>query len=212
MLGESRMLTHQEAKAFYDHLDSKQDLQAFYEVPATNNLIAHAVFDHIQSVCEFSCGTGAFAERELSCHLPPQVRYLAVDSSATRVRLARSRLARFEERVAVQQTDGSLQFDKVSGACDRFVSNDVLDLLSLADIAHLLVEAHRLLVADGRLWQVESHPWLDPTCAIRDLDARACTPAPPHWWLSPHRNPWLFAGHRLSHRLRAGHHTLWRPI
>jgi len=151
MSGESRMLTHQQAKAFYDRLGSKQDLQAFYEVPATNNLIAHAAFEAAQSVFEFGCGTGAFAERLLSRHLPPQARYLAVDSSSTMVALARTRLARFGERVAVRQTDGSLQFDEVSGSFERFVSNYVLDLLSASDMAQLLAEAHRLLVAAGRL-------------------------------------------------------------
>jgi ubiquinone/menaquinone biosynthesis C-methylase UbiE len=151
MSGEGRMLTHQQAKAFYDRLGSKQDLQAFYEVPATTNLIAHAAFEQAQSVFECGCGTGAFAERLLSRHLPPQAHYLAVDSSATMVALARTRLARFGERVAVRQTDGSLQFDEVSGSFERFVSNYVLDLLSLSDTAQLLAEAHRLLVAEGRV-------------------------------------------------------------
>jgi ubiquinone/menaquinone biosynthesis C-methylase UbiE len=126
MSGEGRMLTHQQAKAFYDRLGSKQDLQAFYELPATNKQIAHAAFEEAQSVFECGCGTGAFAERLLSRHLPPQARYLAVDSSSTMVRLARARLA-------------------------RFVSNYVLDLLSCSDLAQLLAEAHRLLVAEGRL-------------------------------------------------------------
>jgi ubiquinone/menaquinone biosynthesis C-methylase UbiE len=120
MSGEGRTLTHQQAKAFYDRLGSKQDLQAFYEVPATNNLIAHAAFEAAQSVFECGCGTGALAERLLSRHLPPQARYLAVDSSATMVRLARSRLARFGERVAVRQTDGSLQFGERSGTFDKY--------------------------------------------------------------------------------------------
>jgi SAM-dependent methyltransferase len=151
MSGESRMLTHRQAKAFYDRLGSKQDLQAFYEVPATNNLIAHAAFEAAQSVFEFGCGTGAYAERLLSRHLPPRARYLAVDSSSTMVALARTRLARFGERVVVRQTDGSLQFDEVSGSFERFVSNYVLDLLSASDMAQLLAEAHRLLVAAGRL-------------------------------------------------------------
>ncbi len=151
MSGEGGMLTHQQAKAFYDRLGSKQDWQAFYEVPATTNLIAHAGFEQAQSVFECGCGTGAFAERLLSRHLPPQARYLAVDSSATMVALARTRLARFGDRVAVRQTDGSLQFDEVSGSFERFVSTYVLDLLSLSDMAQLLAEAHRLLAAGGRL-------------------------------------------------------------
>jgi ubiquinone/menaquinone biosynthesis C-methylase UbiE len=102
-------------------------------------------------VFEFGCGTGAFAERLLSRHLPPQAHYLAVDSSATMVALARSRLAPFGERVAVRQTDGSLRFDEASGSFERFVSNYVLDLLSPVDVAQLLAEAYRLLAPDGCL-------------------------------------------------------------
>lgn len=71
MLDEGRMLTHQQARAFYDRLGAKQDWQAFYELLATNNLSAHAGFDQTQSVFEFGCGTGAFAECLLSSHLPP---------------------------------------------------------------------------------------------------------------------------------------------
>src|SRR6266581_1605339 len=118
----ARILTHQQAKAFYDWMGAKQDLQAFYEAPATRDLIAHASFETAQAVFEFGCGTGAFAERVLAHHLPPQATYLAVDSSATMVRLARSRLARFGERVTVRQTDGSLQFGERSGAFECFVS------------------------------------------------------------------------------------------
>jgi SAM-dependent methyltransferase len=147
---EPRMLTHQQAISFYDHLGAKQDWQAFYEGPATRELIAHASFETACAVFEFGCGTGAFAEQVLAHHLPLQAAYLAVDSSATMVRLARSRLARFGERVTVRQTDGSLQLGERSGSFDRFVSNDVLDLLSPADMAQLLSEAHRLLVAEGR--------------------------------------------------------------
>ena len=151
MPGEPRMLTHQQATSFYNHLGAKQDWQAFFEAPATRDLIAHACFETAQAVFEFGCGTGAFAEQMLAHHLPPQATYLAVDSSATMVRLARSRLARFGERVTVRQTDGSLQFGERSGAFECFVSNYVLDLLSASDIAQLLAEAHRLLVDGGRL-------------------------------------------------------------
>ncbi len=148
---KSRMLTHQQAASFYNHLGAKQDWQAFFEAPATRDLITHASFQTAQAVFEFGCGTGAFAEQVLAHHLPPQATYLAVDSSATMVRLARSRLARFGERVTVRQTDGSLQFGERSGAFECFVSTYVLDLLSLSDMAQLLAEARRLLVANGRL-------------------------------------------------------------
>ena len=148
---KSRMLTHQQAASFYNHLGAKQDWQAFFEAPATRDLIAHASFETAQAVFEFGCGTGAFAEQVLAHHLPPQATYLAVDSSATMVRLARSRLAREGARVTVRQTDGSLQFGERSGAFECFVSTYVLDLLSLSDMAQLLAEARRLLAADGHL-------------------------------------------------------------
>jgi ubiquinone/menaquinone biosynthesis C-methylase UbiE len=148
---EPRMLTHQQATSFYNHLGAKQDWQAFYEAPATRDLIAQASFETAQAVFEFGCGTGAFAEQVLTHHLPPQAVYLAVDSSATMVRLARSRLARFGDRITIRQTDGSLRFPEVPGSFDRFVSNYVLDLLSASDIAQLLSEAQRLLAVEGRL-------------------------------------------------------------
>lgn len=151
MTHEARVLSSQQAQAFYDWMGAKQDWQAFYEAPATRDLIAHAFFETAQAVFEFGCGTGAFAELVLVHHLPPQATYLAVDSSATMVRLAQSRLARFGARVVVRQTDGALLFAEGSGSFDRFVSNYVLDLLSASDIAQLLTEANRLLVVGGRL-------------------------------------------------------------
>ncbi len=192
---EPRMLTHQQAISFYNHLGAKQDWQAFFEVPATRELIAHASFEAAQTVFEFGCGTGAFAEQVLVHHLPPQATYLAVDSSATMIRLARSRLERFGARVTIQQTDGSLHFAEVSGSFDRFVSNYVLDLLSMSDMAQLIDEAHRLLVADGRLCLVSltrgaaplarlvTRSWthlhaLDPRLVggCRPLELRDCLP------------------------------------
>ncbi len=195
------MLTHQQATAFYDHFGARQDWQAFYEAPATCDLIAHASFETAHSVFEFGCGTGAFAELVLAHHLPPQATYLAVDSSSTMVRLAQARLARFGARVTVRKTDGSLQLDEVSGPFERFISTYVLDLLSTADTAQLLAEAHRLLAPQGRLWQVASHSWLDPACATGDLglDAHPRPRAPSRWWLSPRVTARLLAEYTLAH-------------
>ena len=148
---EVRVLTHEQAQAFYNRMGAKQDWQAFYEAKATHDLIAHASFETGQAVFEFGCGTGAFAERLLTAHVLPETRYVAVDSSSTMIRLAQARLTRFGSRVQVQQTDGSLQFDAPSGSYDRFVSTYVADLLSTSDIAALFSEAHRLLVPGGRL-------------------------------------------------------------
>lgn len=162
MTEQPGMLTHEQATCFYNRLGAKQDWQAFFETPATRELIAHAAFESAQAVVEFGCGTGAFAERVLQHHLPPEATYLAVDSSPTMVRLAQSRLARFGERVTVRQTDGSLQVGEPAGSYDRFVSNYVLDLLSPSDSAHLLEEARRLLVADGALCLVGLTPGSTP--------------------------------------------------
>jgi ubiquinone/menaquinone biosynthesis C-methylase UbiE len=130
---------------------AKQDWQAFFEVPSMRDLIAHANLQAAHAVVEFGCGTGAFAEEVLEHHLPPQATYLALDSSSTMVCLTQVRLARFGPRVTVRQSDGSFQVGERSGSFDRVVSNYLFDLLSSADMGHLLTEADRLLAADGLL-------------------------------------------------------------
>jgi trans-aconitate methyltransferase len=69
---EPRMLTPQQATSFYSRWGVKQDWQAFFEAPATRELIAHAAFETAQSVFEFGCGTGVCAEQALLHHLPPK--------------------------------------------------------------------------------------------------------------------------------------------
>jgi ubiquinone/menaquinone biosynthesis C-methylase UbiE len=179
-----RVLTHEQAQAFYNRMGVKQDWQAFYEAKATHDLITHASFETAQAVFEFGCGTGALAERLLVSSLSSEARYVAVDSSTTMIRLAKARLARFGSRVQVWQTDGSLQFAAASGSFDRFVSTYVADLLSASDIATLFSEAHRLLRPEELL------------CLV------SLTPGPT--WLS-RRVTELWAGvHRLSPSLVGG--------
>ena len=145
MSHHAKTLTYQEAQTYYNRFGAKQDSQGFYEAPATRDLIAHTAFETAQSVFEFGCGTGAFAERLLTQHLPEHASYRAVDSSKTMTDLAQARLARFGDRVVIQMTDGSPTLDEVApGSCDRFVSCYVLDLLSTADITALLAQVHRL--------------------------------------------------------------------
>ena len=153
-----RVLTHEQAQAFYNRMGAKQDWQAFYEAKATHDLVTHASFETAQAVFEFGCGTGALAEHLLAAHLSPETRYVAVDSSTTMIRLARARLARFGSRVEVQQTDGTLRFEATSGFYDRFVSTYVADLLSASDITEVLSEAHRLLRPEGLLCLVSLTP------------------------------------------------------
>ncbi len=144
-----RTLSHVEARRVYDRIGKGQDWQAFYEDRATDQLVRHGNFSAAQSVFEFGCGTGRFAARLLSEHLPKSARYLAVDLSPTMVRLAQSRLEAFGERVEVLLTEGEPPSGQAAGDFDRFVSNYVLDLLSQNDIELVLDEAHRMLRPGG---------------------------------------------------------------
>jgi ubiquinone/menaquinone biosynthesis C-methylase UbiE len=145
------MLSHRQAKAFYDRFGKKQDWQSFYEDVATEALIRNGEFDKADAVFEFGCGTGRFAERLLERHLPADARYIGVDISGTMVALAKERLARFGSRAEVRLSDGSPWLDFQKSSCDRFVSNYVLDLLTFEDIRAVLQEAWRVLSEDGRL-------------------------------------------------------------
>src|SRR5260370_9746194 len=80
-----RVLTHEQAQAFYNRMGAKQDWQAFYEAKATHDLITHASFETAQAVFEFGCGTGAFAERLLTAHLSLEVQDVAGDTSPTMI-------------------------------------------------------------------------------------------------------------------------------
>ncbi|MGE5284834.1 MAG: class I SAM-dependent methyltransferase [Actinomycetota bacterium] len=144
-------LSHDEARTFYDRFGSKQDWQRFYEDRAIANLIGHALFEKAGSVLEFGCGTGRLAETLLVRHLPPTARYLALDTSATMISLARKRLTRFGDRVAVLRTDGDMHLQVESGTYDRLLSSYVLDLLTDEDIHLLIKEAHRVLSSGGFL-------------------------------------------------------------
>lgn len=96
-----RVLSHEEAKAFYDWFGIRQDSQRIYEDAALDDLVAHAGFSEAHSVFEFGCGTGRFAERLLSDLLPSECRYQAADASAAMVRLAQARLAPWKDRAQV---------------------------------------------------------------------------------------------------------------
>jgi ubiquinone/menaquinone biosynthesis C-methylase UbiE len=145
------MLTHEEAKAFYDHFGRKQDLQGLYENSAVDAVMRNGEFGGASAVLEFGCGTGRFAERLLDRHLPPGARYVGVDSSETMVSLAKGRLKRFGLRAEVLLTDGSPRLNFRTGTFDRFVSLYVLDLLTREDEQIVLGEAERLLTEGGLL-------------------------------------------------------------
>jgi ubiquinone/menaquinone biosynthesis C-methylase UbiE len=145
------MLSHQQAKIFYDRFGKKQDWQSFYEDVATEALIRNAEFGKASGVLEFGCGTGRFGERLIEGRLPAKARYVGVDISDTMAALAKARLVRFGLRAEVYLTNGSPQLDFGTATFDRFVSNYVLDLLALEDIRTLLQEAWRILSAGGLL-------------------------------------------------------------
>lgn len=145
----TRILSHSEAKAFYDRFGARQDSQRFYEDAAVADLIAHSDMRRARAVFEFGCGTGRLAAHLLADCLPPMCRYRAVDVSETMVRLARRRLAGWEDRADVTQSTGSVTLDAESAGFDRFVVAYVLDLLDAEDTRGLLDEAHRILEPGG---------------------------------------------------------------
>jgi SAM-dependent methyltransferase len=147
----ARILTHDEAKVFYDRFGVRQDSQAIYEDRATAALIAHGDFAKARAVFEFGCGTGRFAELLLARHLPEDCSYRAVDISTTMADLARRRLARWGDRTEVRRTTGAMDVPAVEASCDRFIACYVLDLLGEDDIRALIAEARRLLVPSGLL-------------------------------------------------------------
>ncbi|MCF8061167.1 MAG: class I SAM-dependent methyltransferase [Deltaproteobacteria bacterium] len=140
-----------EVQQFYDRFGKKQDLQGFYEDPALDELIGHARFDEAKSVFEFGCGTGRFAARLLSDHLPASATYCGCDLSRTMVDLARERLASYGDRAQVLQSEGGIRFPLSDHSVDRIVSTYVLDLLSESDIEAFLHEAYRVIEAGGTM-------------------------------------------------------------
>lgn len=144
-------LTPTQIKVFYDRFGLKQDRQAFYEDVAFDALVAHAQFEQAAKVFELGCGTGRFAHRLLQDHLPPGATYHGIDISETMVALAHERLQPFTERCRVVLSDGAMAFPLDDQSVDRVVIAYVLDLLSEADIRQALVEAQRVLTAEGKL-------------------------------------------------------------
>ncbi len=146
-----RILSPDEARAFYDRFGRSQDRQAFYEDRALLDLEAHGSFEEAESVLELGCGTGRLAHRLLANRLPRSARYIGLDLSATMVELSRDRLRPFGDRVSVRQTEGSTRLDLPDRSFDRVVSTYVLDLLPEAAIRTFLLEARRVLVDGGLL-------------------------------------------------------------
>lgn len=152
------ILSHEQARRFYDDFGAKQDQQGWYEDPATDALSAKARFETAGSVLEFGCGTGRLAVSLLAERLPAQCSYLGLDASTTMCTLARQRLGAWQPRAEVLQTDGSMQLPVADASVDRLLTTYVLDLLSQADIQMFLAEAHRVLTPGGLLCAVGLTP------------------------------------------------------
>ncbi len=146
-----REFTAEEARKFYDRFGSKQDLQAFYENPAIEKLIAHADFEHARAVFELGFGTGKLAQQLLERYLPSDAIYSGIDISATMARLAGERLRSWENRATLKVGDASTGIDLPDSSFDRFVSTYVLDLLRPDDIRKIISEGYRILKPGGLL-------------------------------------------------------------
>jgi ubiquinone/menaquinone biosynthesis C-methylase UbiE len=146
-----KMLSHEQAKRFYDRMAAIQDAQYFIERPALADLVSNLELAGAERLIEFGCGTGRFAEELLVRYLPQEACYIGLDVSSTMIELAQNRTVRFGSRAVIRQTSGTMRTDLPDGAFDRFISTYVLDLLSEQDINSLLSEAYRVLRTGGLL-------------------------------------------------------------
>lgn len=144
-------LNQEKLRQFYDRFGSKQDKQGFYEDTALDTLIRYGEFQSAQSVFEIGCGTGKFAARLLSDHLPGSARYVGIDLSSTMVELARKRLEPWAERAIIHQSSGLFDFCSYGGPFDRIVVTYVCDLLAPAEIDEALAGAHAVTRKGGLL-------------------------------------------------------------
>ncbi len=150
-MNRARGLTPAQTIEFYNHFGKRQDKQNYYEDVALTDLLAHACFDTAQSIVEFGCGTGRFAEQLLIKHLPDNAVYWGCDVSETMIGLSKQRLSRFGNRASLLKSTGEISLPLLTNSTDRFVSNYVLDILSFDEIALVVGEAKRVLRKDGLL-------------------------------------------------------------
>ena len=101
-----KMLSHEQAKRFYDRMAAIQDAQYFLERAALADLVGNLEPAGTERWIEIGCGTGRFIEELFVRYLPPDACYVGFDISETMVKLALSRTARFGSRAAIRQTNG----------------------------------------------------------------------------------------------------------
>ncbi len=182
----SPVLSHEQARRFYDRFGSCQDLQRFYEDVAIEDILFNAAFEKSRHVVEFGCGTGRLAERLLDKLLPPDAIYTGFDISRTMVALSRDRLARFGSLAQVVLTDGAPQLPLAEASCDRFISAYVFDLLSPSEAGRVAIETRRLLADGGRLCLASPAPGSTPISrAVQRF-----------WEFAYRLEPWLVGGCR----------------
>jgi len=143
-----RGLTQFETERFYDSFGIRQDKAGYYEDVTLAGLMRFAGFEAATSIVEFGCGTGRFAEEMLCLN---NASYWGCDVSTTMIELSRKRLVQFAERVTLVKSSGDVSLPLPDDSADRFVSNYVLDILSIEEIESVLCEANRILKPDGLL-------------------------------------------------------------
>ena len=164
-----RFVTHEQARRIYDRIGRWQDTRPLSERRALDALVERAAFERAGAVLELGCGTGRLAARLLAERLPAGARYHGFDVSLRMVQLARAAVAPWGDRARVDQVSGAVDLPVAAACADRLVSTYVLDLLSPADSAHLLAEAHRVLRPGGLLALASLTPGRAP--AARALTA-----------------------------------------
>jgi ubiquinone/menaquinone biosynthesis C-methylase UbiE len=150
-MSPERVLSHAQARRFYERFAGLQDFLHIYEDPATVVLLEHAELSEAQEVVEFGCGSGRMAERLLRDFLPEQARYLGLDISEAMVERTRARLRPWAGRASVRRCEGEPSLPVGEGGCDRVISTYVLDLLAREDIEAFVAEARRALEPTGLL-------------------------------------------------------------
>src|SRR5487761_129423 len=154
-----------DAKRFYDRFGTLQDAQV-YERAALRRLVATSGFEHASAIFELGCGTGRLASQLLEERLGEGARYVGVDVSTTMVSIASRRLARWGDRATVSRVDGTASLPYADASFDRFVATYVFDLFPDSVIKDVLREAHRLLMADGKLCVVSSTEGVGPISSL----------------------------------------------